>query len=105
MRTDELYKFSDEMLISVRTVPYDIASNLRMDYLPKRRWSNLDKQRSRIMIKAIETPKLLSSIEDSHRGPSDVMHDPSQPLKVSQKTLVSFLTEITLTSIDFLTPN
>nr|GEX20287.1 hypothetical protein [Tanacetum cinerariifolium] len=26
----------------------------RMDYLPKRRWSNLDRQRSRIMIKAID---------------------------------------------------
>ncbi|GKA59229.1 hypothetical protein Tco_0758542 [Tanacetum coccineum] len=35
------------------TVLHDIASNLRMDYLPKRRWSNLNRQRSRIMIKAI----------------------------------------------------
>ncbi|GKB11118.1 hypothetical protein Tco_0845041 [Tanacetum coccineum] len=34
-------------------VLYDIANNLSMDYLPKRRWSNLDKKRSRIMIKAI----------------------------------------------------
>ncbi|GKE53620.1 hypothetical protein Tco_1488776, partial [Tanacetum coccineum] len=32
----------------------NIASNLRMDYLPKRRWSSLDKKRSRIMIKAID---------------------------------------------------
>ncbi|GKC82341.1 hypothetical protein Tco_1138058 [Tanacetum coccineum] len=36
MRSDELYKFSDGTLTSVRTVLYDIASNLRMDYLPKR---------------------------------------------------------------------
>ncbi|GKD64442.1 hypothetical protein Tco_1306550, partial [Tanacetum coccineum] len=28
-----------------------------------------------------ETPKLLSGIEDSHHGPSDVMHNPSQALK------------------------
>ncbi|GJT30425.1 hypothetical protein Tco_0910700 [Tanacetum coccineum] len=35
-------------------VLYDIANNLSMDYLPKRRWSNLDKKRSRIMIKAID---------------------------------------------------
>ncbi|GJV17773.1 hypothetical protein Tco_1363096 [Tanacetum coccineum] len=54
MRSDELYKFSDETLTSVRSVLHDIASNLRMDYLPKRRWSNLDKHRSRIMIKAID---------------------------------------------------
>ncbi|GKB06970.1 hypothetical protein Tco_0835203 [Tanacetum coccineum] len=47
--------------------------------------------------------KLLSDIEDSH-GPSDAMHNPPQPLKVSQQTLVSFLTEITHISIDFLTP-
>ncbi|GJY09569.1 hypothetical protein Tco_0377754, partial [Tanacetum coccineum] len=44
MRSDELYKFCDETLTSVRSVLHDIASNLRMDYLPKRRWSNLDKQ-------------------------------------------------------------
>ncbi|GJX60259.1 hypothetical protein Tco_0291649 [Tanacetum coccineum] len=43
MRTDELYKFSDGTLTSVRIVLHDIASNLRMDYLPKRRWSNLDR--------------------------------------------------------------
>ncbi|GKE82161.1 hypothetical protein Tco_1552161, partial [Tanacetum coccineum] len=49
MHSDELYKFSDGTLISIRSVLHDIASNLRMDYLPKRRWSNLDKQRSRII--------------------------------------------------------
>ncbi|GKD68674.1 hypothetical protein Tco_1322764 [Tanacetum coccineum] len=58
MRSDELYKFSDGTLTSVRFVLHDIASNLRMDYLPKRRWSNLDKQRSRFMIKAIDKLQL-----------------------------------------------
>ncbi|GJV15013.1 hypothetical protein Tco_1360336 [Tanacetum coccineum] len=52
-------------------------------------------------IEVLRNTKLLSGIEDSHHGPSDAMHNPSQPLKVSQKTLVSFLTSI---SIDFLTP-
>ncbi|GJX12282.1 hypothetical protein Tco_0204040 [Tanacetum coccineum] len=52
-----------------------------------------------------EPPKLLSGIEDSHHGPSDAMHNPPQPLKVSQKTLVSFLMKITPISIDFLTPS
>ncbi|GJV68096.1 hypothetical protein Tco_1483605 [Tanacetum coccineum] len=32
-----------------------------------------------------KTPKLLSSIEDSHHGPSDVMHNPPQPLKSDTK--------------------
>ncbi|GJY75289.1 putative reverse transcriptase domain-containing protein, partial [Tanacetum coccineum] len=38
-------------------------------------------------------------------GPSDAIHNPSQSIKVSQKTLVSFLTEIKHISINFLTPN
>ncbi|GJX79599.1 hypothetical protein Tco_0327748 [Tanacetum coccineum] len=50
-----------------------------------------------------ELLRLLSGIEDSHHRPSDVMHNPPQPLKVSQKTLVSFFTEIKHISIDFLT--
>ncbi|GJY90533.1 hypothetical protein Tco_0505729 [Tanacetum coccineum] len=37
IHTDELYKFSDGTLTSVRTVLHDITFNLRMDYLPKRR--------------------------------------------------------------------
>nr|GEY56759.1 hypothetical protein [Tanacetum cinerariifolium] len=53
MRSNELYKFSGGTLTSVRSVLHDIASYLRMDYLPNRRWSNLYRQRSRIMIKAI----------------------------------------------------
>nr|GEZ22515.1 hypothetical protein [Tanacetum cinerariifolium] len=33
---------------------HNIASSLRMDYLPKRRWSNLYRKRHRIMIKTID---------------------------------------------------
>ncbi|GJZ82223.1 hypothetical protein Tco_0647396 [Tanacetum coccineum] len=51
---NELYKFSNGMLTSVRSVLHDIASNMRMDYLPKRRWSSFGRKRSRIMIKAID---------------------------------------------------
>nr|GEW25743.1 hypothetical protein [Tanacetum cinerariifolium] len=54
MRSDKLYKFYDETLSSVRTVLHDIASSLEMNYLPKKHWSNLENQRSRIMIKAID---------------------------------------------------
>nr|GEU81285.1 hypothetical protein [Tanacetum cinerariifolium] len=54
MRLDELYKFCDETLTSVRNVLHDIVNNLRMKYLSKRKWSNLDRKRSCIMIKAID---------------------------------------------------
>ncbi|GJZ86324.1 hypothetical protein Tco_0657934 [Tanacetum coccineum] len=54
IRSDELYKFCDGTLTFVRRVLHDIASNLSMDYLPKRRWSNLDRKRSRFMIKVID---------------------------------------------------
>nr|GFC25835.1 hypothetical protein [Tanacetum cinerariifolium] len=54
MHSDELYKFCDGTLSSVRMVHHDIASSLEMDYLPKRHWINLEKKRSRIMIKAID---------------------------------------------------
>ncbi|GKB66491.1 uncharacterized mitochondrial protein-like protein [Tanacetum coccineum] len=50
-----------------RSVLHDNASNLRMDYFPKRRWSNLDSQRSRIMFKAIDKlmleRRLMGSLE------------------------------------------
>ncbi|GJT31716.1 hypothetical protein Tco_0922135 [Tanacetum coccineum] len=35
MRSDELYKFCDGTLSSVRWILHDIASSLEMDYLPK----------------------------------------------------------------------
>ncbi|GJY03446.1 hypothetical protein Tco_0369386, partial [Tanacetum coccineum] len=54
MCVDELYKFCNGTLSSIRRVLHDIASSLEMDYLPKRRWSKLNKKRSHIMIKAIE---------------------------------------------------
>nr|GEY74744.1 hypothetical protein [Tanacetum cinerariifolium] len=37
MCSDELYKFCDGTLTFIRRVLHDIANNLRMDYLPKRR--------------------------------------------------------------------
>ncbi|GJZ93632.1 hypothetical protein Tco_0665835 [Tanacetum coccineum] len=43
MRFDELYKFCDGTLSFVRRVLHDIASSLEMDYLPKRRWSKIDR--------------------------------------------------------------
>ncbi|GJZ03186.1 hypothetical protein Tco_0521147 [Tanacetum coccineum] len=54
MRSDELYKFSDGTLTRLRTSLDDITKNIRMEYLPQRRWSSLEKKRAHIMIKAID---------------------------------------------------
>nr|GEU35305.1 copia protein [Tanacetum cinerariifolium] len=54
MRTDELHKFSDGTLNDVRTALYDIAAGLRMDYLPMRRLSNIEKKRSWVMVQDID---------------------------------------------------
>ncbi|GKC05202.1 hypothetical protein Tco_0996812 [Tanacetum coccineum] len=51
MRSDELYKFSDGTLIRLLTSLEDITKNIHMEYLPKRRWSSLEKKRAHIMIK------------------------------------------------------
>ncbi|GJX74626.1 hypothetical protein Tco_0313221 [Tanacetum coccineum] len=79
MRTDELYKFSDGTLTSVRSVLHDITSNLRMYYLPKKRWSSLDRKRSRIMIKAIDQLLLerryRCSFPRSSQNPRDLPSD------------------------------
>nr|GEW83878.1 hypothetical protein [Tanacetum cinerariifolium] len=54
MRSDELYKFNYGTLTRLRTSLGDITKNVRMEYLPKRRWSTLEKKRANIMIKAID---------------------------------------------------
>nr|GEU55159.1 hypothetical protein [Tanacetum cinerariifolium] len=51
---DTLYKFSDRTLTGLQTLLDDITKNIRMEYLPKRRWSTLEKKRANIMIKAID---------------------------------------------------
>ncbi|GKB62708.1 hypothetical protein Tco_0918894 [Tanacetum coccineum] len=53
IRSDELYKFCDGTLTSLLTSLEDIINNVNMEYLPKRRWSTLEKKISHIMIKAI----------------------------------------------------
>nr|GEW14817.1 hypothetical protein [Tanacetum cinerariifolium] len=54
MRTDELHTFSDGTLNDIRTALYDIAIGIRMEYLPMRKWSNLDKKRARVMVQDID---------------------------------------------------
>ncbi|GKB02339.1 hypothetical protein Tco_0830428, partial [Tanacetum coccineum] len=54
MRADELHKFSDGTLDDVRSALNDIAKGIRMEYLPTRNWSNLDKKRARVMVQDID---------------------------------------------------
>ncbi|GJY09986.1 hypothetical protein Tco_0378171 [Tanacetum coccineum] len=72
MRLDELYKSCDGTLSFIQRVLHDIASSLEMDYLPKRRWSKLDRKRSRIMIKEIDQQmfkrRLMRNLEKFVRG-------------------------------------
>nr|GEW86138.1 hypothetical protein [Tanacetum cinerariifolium] len=53
MRSDELYKFSDGTLTRLLSSLEDITKNIDMEYLPKRRWSTLEKKRAHYMIKDI----------------------------------------------------
>ncbi|GJR58323.1 hypothetical protein Tco_1500485 [Tanacetum coccineum] len=53
MRSDELYKFSDGTLTRLLSSLEDLTKNINMEYLPKRRWSNLEKKRAHFMIKDI----------------------------------------------------
>ncbi|GKE12582.1 hypothetical protein Tco_1416133 [Tanacetum coccineum] len=61
------HKFSDGTLNHVRTSLNDIATGIQMEYLPKRKWSKQDKQRARVMIKAIDKKlkdrRLMRSLE------------------------------------------
>ncbi|GJS92857.1 hypothetical protein Tco_0799825 [Tanacetum coccineum] len=67
MQSDELYKFSYRTLTGLRTSLDDITRNIRIEYLPKRRWSTLEKKRANIMIKAIDNQlkerRLMRSLE------------------------------------------
>ncbi|GJY90677.1 hypothetical protein Tco_0505873 [Tanacetum coccineum] len=54
MHADELHKFSDGTLNNVRTALNDIAKGIRMEYLPKRKWSGLDNRRARVMVQDID---------------------------------------------------
>ncbi|GJR35641.1 hypothetical protein Tco_1211325 [Tanacetum coccineum] len=53
MHSDELYKFSDGTLTRLLSLFEDITKNIDMEYLPKRRWRNLEKKRAHFMIKDI----------------------------------------------------
>ncbi|GKD13622.1 hypothetical protein Tco_1198029 [Tanacetum coccineum] len=53
MRSNELYKFNDGTLTRLLSSLEDITKNIDMEYLPKRRWSTLEKKRAHFLIKDI----------------------------------------------------
>ncbi|GJS32322.1 hypothetical protein Tco_0530704 [Tanacetum coccineum] len=50
--------FSYGTLNDVRIALHDIANGIRMEYLPKRKWSGLDKQRAWVMVQDIDNDVL-----------------------------------------------
>nr|GEU51912.1 hypothetical protein [Tanacetum cinerariifolium] len=51
---DELHKFSDGTLNDVQSALRDIDVGIRMEFLPMRKWSNLNKKRARVMVQDID---------------------------------------------------
>ncbi|GKG60591.1 hypothetical protein Tco_0614153, partial [Tanacetum coccineum] len=57
MRADELYKFSDSTLKSVRDTLHHSLLNFRLGYnkyMPRRKWIATDQRRSGIMVNLID---------------------------------------------------
>nr|GEW33397.1 hypothetical protein [Tanacetum cinerariifolium] len=54
IRTNELYKFSVGTLNDVWSALHDIAAGIRKEYLPIRKWSNLEKKKARVMVQDID---------------------------------------------------
>ncbi|GJS18663.1 putative reverse transcriptase domain-containing protein [Tanacetum coccineum] len=84
-----LYKFSDGTLISVRDKLKDMLNNLKMGYtsvMSRRRWSNLEKKRSRIMVKDIDRQllerRLMRSLEKFVGG-----REYGEDLRLLQRTI------------------
>ncbi|GJT85491.1 hypothetical protein Tco_1067208 [Tanacetum coccineum] len=67
LRSDELYKFSDGTLTRLLSSLEDITKNIDMEYLPKRRWSNLEKKRAHFIIndinKLLKERRMMRSLE------------------------------------------
>nr|GEX70271.1 hypothetical protein [Tanacetum cinerariifolium] len=53
LMSGELYKFNDDMLTRLLSSLEDITKNIDMEYLPKKKWSTLEKKRAHCMIKYI----------------------------------------------------
>ncbi|GJR19441.1 hypothetical protein Tco_0967968 [Tanacetum coccineum] len=54
MRIYKLHKFTDGTLNDVRSTLDDILKQIRIEYLPQTVWRNVDRERARAMIQAID---------------------------------------------------
>ncbi|GJT57067.1 hypothetical protein Tco_0992121 [Tanacetum coccineum] len=92
MRADELYKFSDGTLNDVRFALHDIAVGIRMEYLPMRKWSNLDKKRARVMVRDIDKQlyqrRLMRNLENQNQRdlPTDILLDSVVVLRYEKRS-------------------
>nr|GEX89960.1 hypothetical protein [Tanacetum cinerariifolium] len=91
MRIDELYKFSDGMLIDVRTALDDRLKWIRMRYLPQTIWRKSNKDRAAAMIQAIDkrlkTRGIIRSLERFVGGRStltDLQVTPTKPGRITK---------------------
>ncbi|GJS71266.1 hypothetical protein Tco_0704107 [Tanacetum coccineum] len=85
MRADELHKFSDGTLNDFWSALHDIAARIRMEYLPMRKWSNLDKKRARVMVQDID--KQLYHMSQNRRDlPRDIPLDSVVVLRYEKRS-------------------
>ncbi|GKC05926.1 hypothetical protein Tco_0997536 [Tanacetum coccineum] len=76
----------DGTLNDVRTALHDIVAGIRMEYLPMRKWSNLDKKRAWVMVQGIDKQlyqrRLMRNLE-KFIGGREYMND----LRLLEKTI------------------
>ncbi|GJR10360.1 hypothetical protein Tco_0793012 [Tanacetum coccineum] len=68
MRTNELYKFCNGTLKSVRQILHERVQNFKLGYnkgMPRRKWTDKDQNRSRIMVNLIDDKLLERRIMQS----------------------------------------
>ncbi|GKC15957.1 hypothetical protein Tco_1012739 [Tanacetum coccineum] len=71
MQADELYKFSDGTLKSVRKILHERPMNVKLGYnkdMPNRKWTDKDQNRTDIMVKLIDKQLLERRIMRSLEG-------------------------------------
>ncbi|GJU84682.1 copia protein [Tanacetum coccineum] len=92
MHADELHKFSNGTLDDVRSALNDIAKGIRMEYLPMRKWSNLDKKRARVMVQDIDKQlyqrRLMRNLENQNQRdlPRDILLDSVVVLRYEKRS-------------------
>ncbi|GJU77292.1 hypothetical protein Tco_1274362 [Tanacetum coccineum] len=85
MCTDELHKSSDGTLNDVRTALHDIAAGIRIEYLPMRNWSNLEKKRARVMVQDIDK-QLYQKSKNQRDLPRDIPLDSVVVLRYEKRS-------------------